>query len=154
MGEKWTPPKYTVFLLKVKNYAYPKMKIDPSKAELISTTSKRTYDVLALEEILEYYYAHALGYAGNYYQRFQERRDILRRTLYENEALFSGQEKEGFIVFPRLDPDVKEFSVQLSDIALRFNYRQEPVETVELTFRFQREVFKGYQPPASLMVEQ
>ena len=52
MGEKWTPPKYTVFLLKVKNYAYPKMKIDPSRAKLISTTSKRTYDVLAMEEIL------------------------------------------------------------------------------------------------------
>ena len=103
--------------------------------------------------MLEYYYAHALAYAGNYYRRFQDRRDILRRTLYQTDPLFSAQEREGFVVFPRIDPDVKAFSVQLSDIALRFDYRGEPVETIELTFRFQREVFTGYQPPAALMVE-
>jgi hypothetical protein len=153
MGENWTPPKYTVFLLRVKNYAYPKILVDPGKAELISSTSRRSYAALYIEEILEYYYAHALGYAGNYYRRFQERKDLLRRTLYQADPLFSGQDEEGFVVFPRLDPDVKEFEVHLRDIALRFDYRGEPVENIDLTFRFQREVFKGYQPPASLTAE-
>lgn len=150
LGENWTPPKYMVFLLKVKNYAYPKMQVNSSRAELISATSKRTYKALAIEEILEYYYAHALAYAGNYYRQFQERRDLLRRTLYKGEPLFSGQEEEGFIVFAKLDSDVREFSVRIRDIVLRFDYRNEPAETIDLKFRFQREVFKGYQPPASL----
>lgn len=153
LGENWTPPKYTVFLLKVKNYAYPKMQANSTRAELGSETSKRTYKALAIEEMLEYYYAHAQAYAGNYYRQFQERRDLLRRTLYKGEVVFSGQEREGFIVFPNLDPDVKAFTVHLRDIAVRFDYRNEPVETIDLAFRFHREVTKGYQPPASLRVE-
>lgn len=150
LGESWTPPKFTVFLLKVKNYAYPKMLVDPNKAELISEASHRRYKVLTLAELSEYYYAHALGYAGNFYRRFDERKDILNRTLYQGDALFSGQESEGYVVFPKLDSDVRDFSIRLRDIVLRFDFRNEPVETTELTFRFHREVHRGYEPPSSL----
>jgi len=153
MGENWTPPKYTVFLLKVKNYAYPKVRVDPIEVELISEVNHRRYKSLKLPEMLEYYYAHIQGYAGNSYQRFQEREDILIRTLYRGEMVFSGQEAEGYIVFPKLDPDVKEFSIHLKDIAIRFDFRDEPVETQDLTFCFHREVYKGYQPPASWTTE-
>jgi len=153
MGENWTPPKYTVFLLKIKNYAYPKVAVDPLRAQLDSETSRRTYDPLAPEQILEFYYGHIEGYAGNSYRRFQDRRDVLRLTLYQDEPLFSGQEKEGYIVFPQLDPDVKKFAVSLSDIAVKYNYAGDPVETIDLSFRFEREVYKGYQPPASLMAD-
>ena len=153
LGEDWTPPKYTVFQLKVKNYAYPKMRVDPSRMKLISEVSRRAYDSLELLELLEYYYAHVQGYTGNAYGRFQDREDILISTLYKNEMVFSGQIADGYVVFPKLDPDVKEFSVHVKDIALRFDYRGEAVETLDLEFRFQREVYRGYQPPASLVSE-
>ena len=68
--------------------------------------------------------------------------------MFKGEALFSGQEDESYIVFPALDPDVESFVVNLSDVAVRFNYLGEPVETIDLTFRFEREVHKGYHPPA------
>ena len=88
------------------------------------------------------------GYAGNAYSVFQERREILTRTMYPAEDIFSGQEVEGYVVFPALPHDINEFTVHLSDVAIRFDFRQQPVETIDsLRTRFQREVFRGYQPP-------
>ena len=148
MGEQWIPPKYSVWRLKVKNYAYPKIQVDPSKIELVSDSGFRTYTTLDQAQILEYYYSHIVGYAGNEYRRFTEREDVLNRTLFKGEVLYSGQEAESFIVFPKLDPDVTAFAINVADIALRFNYRDEPIETTDLSFRFQREVHKGNHPPA------
>ena len=148
-GESFTPQRFTVFLLRVKNYAYPKVKIDPSRIELQSA-SERLYKPLAFLEISEYYRAYALAWAGNYYARLREREDLLRLHLYADEMIFSGQEYEGFLVFPPMPPDVTELSVQINDVAVRFNYADEPVETLALTYGFQRDVFRGYQPPAAV----
>jgi len=68
--------------------------------------------------------------------------------MFKGDPLFSGQEAESYIVFPALDPDVESFVVNVSDVAVRFDYKGEPVETIDLSFRFEREVHKGYQPPA------
>jgi len=149
MGDDWTPQRFTVFLLKVKNYAYPKVLVDPSKAILVADNG-RTYKALGIAELSEYYRAYVLGYAGNFYARYEERKDILKRTLYRGDPLFSGQEQEGYIVFPPLHPDVERFRVVLKDIALRFDYKGDPVDTFELSFRFGREVYRGYHPPSSL----
>ncbi len=153
MGEQWIPPKYSVWKLKIKNYAYPKIRVDPGKIELVSDNGYRRYSTLMQPEILEYYYSHIVGYAGNGYRRFTEREDVLNRTLFKGEVLYSGQEAESFIVFPKLDPDVTAFMINVSDIALRFDYRDEPIETTDLTFRFQRDVHKGNQPPAEWLGE-
>ena len=148
-GESFTPQRFTVFLLRVKNYAYPKVKIDPSRIELRSA-SERSYKPLTFLEISEYYRAYALAWAGNYYARMREREDLLRLHMYADKMIFSGQEHEGFIVFPPMPPDVTELAVHVNDVAVRFNYADEPVETVSLTYGFQREVFRGYQPPATV----
>jgi hypothetical protein len=149
MGENWTPQRSTVFLLKVKNYMYPKMRVDPYKAELVSE-NERSYAALTLAELSEYYQAHALGQAGNLYALFDERTDILKRTLYSGDMLFSGQDSEGYLMFPALHPDVTHFSITLRDIALRFDYQDRPIETLDLTFHFHRDVYKGYHPPPAL----
>lgn len=146
MGEDWTPQRFTVFLLKVKNYSYPKIRVNPYEAELRSE-SGRVYQPLTLLHLSEYYRSYALGWAGDLYERFGETKDILNRTLYKGDMVFSGQENEGYIVFPKLDPDVTRFQVVLEDITLRFDYKNEPVETLQLTFQFQRSVYRGYHPP-------
>lgn len=146
MGEDWTPQRFTVFLLKVKNYRYPKIRVNPDAAELLSE-SGRVYQPLTLLHLSEYYRSYAQGWAGNLYERFEESKDILNLTLYRGDIVFSGQEDEGYVVFPRLDPDVTRFRVILKDVTLRFDYRNEPVETVQLTFQFQRDVYRGYHPP-------
>ena len=150
MGDVHTPQRFTVFGVQVKNYTYPKMRVDPYKVEMVSE-NRRQYSALALETLLGYYRAFAVAQAGNAYVRFSDRKDILRRTLFpDNQMLFSGQEEEGFIVFPKLDDDVKDFSVTLKEVVLRFDYQDAPLEETELTFRFHRELHKGYYPPSSM----
>ena len=146
MGEDWTPQRFTVFLVKVKNYRYPKVQVDPYEAELTSE-SGRAYRSLTLLQLSEYYRSYAVSWAGNPYERFEESKDLLKQTLYRGDVIFSGQEDEGYIMFPRLDRDVTRFQVVLRDIALRFDYRNEPTDTLQLTFQFQRDVHKGYHPP-------
>lgn len=147
LGEDWTPSRFSVFLLEVKNYAFPKVHVDPQKL-ILRSESERTYEPLSFMQLDEYYRAHALAWSGNAYQLYSERRDLLRRTLYSGDMVFSGQEDEGYVVFPPLPPDVTEFTVTIRDIAVRFNYADEPTETLELGYRFSRDVVRGYQPPA------
>jgi hypothetical protein len=151
-GEDYTPPRFAVFLLKVKNYAYPKIAVDPDQIAL-RAESGRVYQALKFLELSEYYRAHALAWAGNYYQRYSEQRDALKRTLYEKKMVFSGQEDQGYLVFPPLAADVRRFSIVLRDVALRFNYADEPVETLEITCHFEREVYRGFQPPPALTTQ-
>ncbi len=145
LGDTYTPPKYTVFSVQVKNYEYPKVHLDPARITLVSQQAGREYDPLNRRDILEFYASMIPGYAGNAYSVFQERREILTRTMYPDEAVFSGQEVEGYVVFPALPHDINAFTVHLSDVAIRFDFRQQPIETIALAYRFQREVFRGYQ---------
>jgi hypothetical protein len=152
VGDTYTPPKYTVFLIQVTNYEYPKVRLDPTKVELVSKQAKREYAPLVYQDILEYYYSLTQAYSGKNYQVFQERRDLLNRTLYpQSEFVFSAQERQGYLVFPALPPDLTDFEVRFYDIALRFDYKDDPIELKDLVFRFQREVFKGYEPPEDLV---
>jgi len=144
-GEKWTPSRFTVFRLKVKNYEFPKMEVDPLKAEIVTSNGRR-YQPFSILELQNYFYRYAIGYAGNKYQRFDARVDILRQSLYRKDMIFSGQEQVGFIVFPPLHPDVEDFSVRLKDIVLEFDYRNEPVKSTDLTFRFHRETYQARHP--------
>ena len=70
--------------------------------------------------------------------------DLLRRTMFKSEEIFSGQEAEGFVVFPALHPDVSGVGVEVNDIVLRFDFRNEPVETTNLNYEFVRDVGKIY----------
>ena len=135
--------RFTVFRVSVKNYAYPKVKIDPSKI-VVKASNKREYWSLNFEQLDTYYRAYAIGYRGNEYARYQERRDLLRRTMLKNEEIFSGQEAEGFVVFPALHPDVGDIEVQVLDVVLRFDFRNEPVETTNISYSFVRDIGKIY----------
>ena len=143
VGESSTPGRFTVFHLKVKNYEFPKMEVDPIKAEIV-TSNGRKYGPFSLLELDNYFCRYAGAYAGNPYQGFRGRMDILNKTLYQRDVVFSGQEHDGYIVFPPFPPDVTDFTVHLKGVVLRFDFRKEPLETVDLNFHFQREVHIKY----------
>lgn len=149
-GDEWTPPRFAVFMLKVSNYQYPKVLVDPLKVH-VSTANNRRYQSFSYAQLDEYYRAYWLGRTGKGRLSFESRTDLLRRTLFGGDVIFSGQDQEGYLVFPRLHDDVEEIQVHIDDITLRFNYANQPVETVDITFSFERDVFRGYQPPAELV---
>ena len=64
--------------------------------------------------------------------------------LFKNEEIFSGQEKEGFVIFPALHSDVRDINVTVHDCVLRFDYRNEPVEAVNIIYGFERDIGRKY----------
>ena len=140
-GESQT--RFTVFHVSVKNYAYPKVRIDPARIELRATNG-REYWSLDVQQLDNYYRIYAIGYQGNAYSRYRERLDVLRRSLFRNEEIFSGQEVEGYLVFPALHHDVEHIDVIIHEAVVRFDYRNEPVETVDIALEFERDVGLRY----------
>ena len=144
-GEDQAPTRFTVFLLKVKNYAYPKVRLNPANIELVSPNGRR-YQALNLLALTEYYWPYAVAYGGNARKNFKERRDLLQRTMFADDMIFSGQEQDGYLVFPQLDRDVETFTLWVQDMALRFDFRDAAVETVDIPYEFQREVYYARTP--------
>jgi hypothetical protein len=134
-----SPPRFTVFRVKIKNYMYPKLRVDPLTTRLVAQNG-REYTALSLAELEWYYQKYVTGYAGNSYSLFKERLSLLRSTLYPGDMVFSGQEAEGFVVFPALHHDVRRIRVQLRNVALRFDVWDEPVERVDIEYVFERRI--------------
>ena len=146
-GQEWTPERFTVVLLKVKNYEYPKVFIDP-KALVITTSNNRVYNALDDGLLEDYFSPYLRSYAGRQRRQFEDTTDLLKSTVYPPDMVFSGQEEEGYIVFPVLHKDVSNFTVNVPDMAVRFDYKGEPVETIDLAFKFQREIYHALHPRA------
>ena len=131
--------RFTVFSLEVRNYEYPKVIIEPERVQMVAGNG-RHYWSLNIDQLENYYRVYAIGYRGNAYERNSERKHLMLGTLAQAEPVFDGQERGGFIVFPALHPDVDEVEIVINDAMLRFDYRDEPVETVDITYRFRRDV--------------
>ena len=138
-----TRQRFTVFHATVKNYSYPKVKVDPSRSVLLAGNG-RQYRSLSLAQMENYYRAYAIGYRGNEYGRLRERLDLLRRTMLTDDIVFSGQEAEGYLVFPVLHDDVTDLRLVLEDVVLRFNFLGEPSESIELAYAFDRQLGRLY----------
>ena len=150
-GDEWTPPRFTVFRLKVNNYQFPKVKIDPLNAS-ITAANTRQYAALSYAQLYQYFRSFWLGRTGQGRKTFQARTDALKRTLYSGAMVFSGSEEQGFLVFPVLDDDVRAIQVHIENIVLRFDYTDAPLEAIDLSFSFQRDTLQGYDPSAAARI--
>lgn len=140
IGRPQPPKRFQVFLLRVKNYEFPKVRVVPGRMWMESGND-RIYHTLSLAELRDYYIKYAVGYSGNKYNAFKQRKDLLRQTLFpEDEMLFSGMEADGYVVFPKLANDVRDVTVHMDDVEVRFNAWEEPIETIDVTFRFERSI--------------
>ncbi|NKB66516.1 MAG: hypothetical protein GKR89_05605 [Candidatus Latescibacteria bacterium] len=136
------PQRFSIFKVIVKNYELPKVKFDPLNVT-IESANGRTYYPWGSFDFEEYFRRFPRAFNGLGYRRLEERLGMARRGQYpDDEFCFSGQEVEGYVIFPRIHDDVEEVTFQLSELGLRYNFRNEPVETKDLAFRFQRELIK------------
>ena len=115
----------TVFRLGVKNYYYPKVFIDPASIVMRSPDGRKWYNL-------------APAYFAPVPTPGRDRNELLREALFTADAVFSGQEKSGYVLFTGLDPDVRDIQVTVKDAVLRYDYRGEPIQTVDFTYRFER----------------
>jgi hypothetical protein len=144
-GQDWTPSRFTVVLLKVKNYEFPKVFINPD-ALTITSSNERIYNVLDQGLLEDHFSPYLRAYAGIQRRQFEDITDQLKRTVYPPDMVFSGQEATGYIVFPVLHKDVESFNVNVTDMAVRFDYKGEPVETIDLEFKLEREIYLALHP--------
>lgn len=138
-----TPRRFTVFHLTVKNYEFPKVRL---AGELVASTANgRRYYGLGLDQLDVYYRAYAVGFRGTDHKEYKDRRDMLRRTMFPTaEDIFSGQEVEGYVMLKPLADDVTELTINIADIVTRFDYKGDPVEMIDASFKFRRDVGRIY----------
>ena len=146
-----TPQRFTVFRAFVSNYEYPKVYLDPTQV-YITTSNGRKYYALTRDQISIYYRRYvqggtggnAPGVSGNAHSVWKERDGIMRRSMYVNEQVFSAQESEGFLVFEPLAPDVDELTVHIPDVIVRYDYKGDPLEEVDVEMSFERKIGRVY----------
>ena len=139
-GQTRTPAKFTVFFLQVENYEFPKVLVKPLRT-IMTSQNRRIYEPYSFAVLKELYYPYNRAYAGNSGAQFREWISRLRNTMYpEEEDVFAGQSLEGYLVFPRLHDDVLQVAVEVNGVVLRFDYKNEPSDTADLVYNFQREV--------------
>ncbi|NKB69611.1 MAG: hypothetical protein GKR89_21280 [Candidatus Latescibacteria bacterium] len=137
-----TPKRFTVFKLTIKNYEFPKVRLNGEIT--VESDNGRKYYALTFSQLDRYFRSYAIGYRGNDYSQYDERRDLLRRTMFPQEDIFSGQEQEGYVLFAPLADDVEAISVKLPDVVTRFDFRGEPAESIEAHYRFRRDIGRIY----------
>ena len=148
-GQDWTPERFTVVLLKVKNYEYPKIFIDPT-ALVLTTSNNRVYNALDRDssKITSARICGLMPAAIGCNSPRIHRTCSTARLVYPPIMSFRPREEEGYIVFPVLHKDVSNFTVNVPDMAVRFDYKGDPVETIDLAFKFQREIYHALHPRA------
>ena len=134
--------RFTVFLLKIKNYQFPKVRLDGDI--VIEAGNDRKYHGLGGHQLDRYFRAYTIGYRGNEYEVYKERRSVLQRTMFSRDEIFSGQEREGYVLFETLHHDVSNMTVSVKDLVIRFDYRGEPVEAIDTRFSFERDIGQIY----------
>ena len=146
-----TPQRFTVFRMYVSNYEYPKVYLDPKKV-YITTSNGRKYYALRQEQLYIYYRRYvgsgtggdAPGTPGNARSVWKERTGILSRTMFRDEEVFSAQTNEGYLIFKPLAPDVEELTVHIPDVVVRFDFKGDPLEDVDVEMYFEREIGRIY----------
>ena len=136
------PQRLSIFKITVKNYEYPKVKFDPLMVT-VESANGRIYYPWGGYDVEEYFRRFPIAFNGLGWVRYDARKDIYSRTKYpDDEFCFSGQEVSGYVVFSKIHDDVSEIAVEIPEFGLRYNFRNEPIETIDLSFRFKRDIKK------------
>ena len=136
--------RFTVFRVTVNNTGIAKVELDPHRALL---TTNRKGDVMHLYGVVsgsapqnfESYYRTRRGPSGNEYYRYSMRMGIVRTNNYLiDEKIFKGENYSGLIVFDPLDDEIEQVTLHIRDFVLKFNAFDNPLETMDLAFAFDR----------------
>jgi hypothetical protein len=145
----YTPNRFTVFLIKVFNYAQPKVNLDPLTSVLTTNRgatllpyARGQKDNPGNERNFESYYEKIKGSSGVERIRFEERLGLIRQTLFTEGQIFKGDKKDGFIVFDPLDESVKEVELKIIDFVFKYDSNNWPQEKINISFTFNRELNK------------
>jgi len=143
----YTPNRFTVFNVTVINRSFPKMRLDPVEAVLITDTGEVlhsfTVSVAAAKygNSFENYYRSILGQSGNEYYRYEMRLGMVRGKNYGlQEDIFRGDSYSGLIAFDTLRPEVKRVQLVFNEVVYRFDAFNRPSDMVNVAVNWDRKV--------------
>lgn len=143
----YTPNRFTVFRVSIINRIFPKMRLDPREAILITDTGEvlHSYTVNVASAIygnsFEDYYRSILGQSGNDYYRYEMRLGMVRGKNYGlDEDVFRGDTYNGLIAFDALRPEVKRVQLIFKKVVYRFDAFNRPSDTVDITLNWDRKI--------------
>lgn len=143
----YTPNRFTVFSVQLINRTFPKMRIDPTSAVLVTDTGEvyhsYTVNIASAKwgNSFENYYRSILGQSGNEFYRYEMRLGMVRgKSFGLQEDIFRGDQYSGLITFDPLRPEVKRAQLILNDVVFRFDAFNRPSETKTITINFDRKI--------------
>jgi hypothetical protein len=145
----YTPNRFTVLNLTIINRTFPKMRIDPTQAILITDTGEvfhsYTVNIASAKygKSFEEYYRQLLGQSGNEFYRYEMRLGMVRGKSYGlEETVFRGDSYSGMLTFDPIPPEVKKVSLVLNDVVFRFDAFNRPSDSKTITINFDRKIDK------------
>ena len=149
-----TPNRFTVFQVTVTNDIYAKVLLDPITA-LLHTDQGEVLHSFGIpsyspHKSFERYYRGVRGQSGNEFYRFDTRMGNVRSsTFLEDTKVFKGESYSGLLTFSPLDEEVDRVQLILEDFVLKFDASDQPLETVDIFFDFDRTILKTVVTPAA-----
>lgn len=145
----YTPNRFTVFSVSILNRVFPKMRLDPREAMLITDTGEvlhsYTVNVASAQygKSFENYYRSILGQSGNDFYRYEMRLGMVRGKSYGlEEDIFRGDNYTGLITFDGIRPEVKRVQLVFKKVVYRFDAFNRPSDTVDVTINWDRKIDK------------
>jgi len=143
----YIPNRFTVFSVSIINRTFPKMRLDPTQAVLITDTGETfhsyTVNIASAKygKSFENYYRQLLGQSGNDFYRYEMRLGMVRGKSYGlEEDIFRGDQYNGLIAFDGLRPEVKKARLILNDVVFRFDAFNRPSDTKTVSINFDRKI--------------
>lgn len=143
----YTPNRFTVFSVSIINRIFPKMRLDPREAILITDTGEvlHSYTVNVASarygKSFENYYRSILGQSGNDFYRYEMRLGMVRGKSYGlEEDIFRGDSYTGLVAFDGLRPEIKRVQILFNKVVYRFDAFNRPSDTVDVTINWDRKI--------------
>ena len=149
-----TPNRFTVFRVTVSNDIYAKVLLDPIAA-LLNTDRGEVLHSFGIPSYspnrsFERYYRGIRGQSGNEFYRFDTRMGNVRSSAFlEDTKVFKGESYSGLLTFSPLEEEVERVQLVLEDFVLKFDASDQPLETVDIFFDFDRKISKTVVAPAA-----
>jgi hypothetical protein len=143
----YTPNRFTVFSVTIINRVFPKMRLDPREALLITDTGEvlHSYTVNVASarygKSFENYYRSILGQSGNDFYRYEMRLGMVRgKNFGLEEDIFRGDSYSGLIAFDALRPEIKRVQLVFNKVVYRFDAFNRPSDTVDIQLNWDRKI--------------
>jgi hypothetical protein len=138
--------RFTVFQVTVYNLDFARVELQPLRSLLVTDRPGETFQAYGISagsgaKDFQSYYRALKGASGNDEYRFDLRMGLVRTYNYgEGQPILKGGSYGGFIVFDPLAPEVRELRLRLRDFILQFNAYGKPLQTLDVEFRFARQL--------------